>query len=32
MIVKNTAKEKNSVTFDVELEPAEFERHVNAAF
>lgn len=32
MIVKNTAKEKNTVTFDVELEPAEFERHVNAAY
>lgn len=32
MIVKNTKREKNTVTFDVELDAAEFEKHVNAAY
>ena len=32
MIVKNSSKENNTVTFQVELDPAEFEKHVNAAY
>lgn len=32
MIVKNSSKEKNTVTFEVELTPAEFEKHVNGAY
>lgn len=32
MIVKNSAREKNTATFDVELDPTEFEKHVNGAF
>ena len=32
MIVKNTKREKNTVTFDVELDAAEFEKHVNEAY
>ena len=32
MIVKNSSKEKNTVTFAVELDPAEFEKQVNAAY
>ena len=32
MIVKNSKKEKNTVTFDVELDAAEFEKYVNGAY
>ena len=32
MIVKNSKKETNTVTFDVELDAAEFEKHVNDAY
>ena len=32
MIVKNTNKEKNTVTFDVELDAAEFEKYVEGAY
>ena len=32
MIVKNSKKEKNTVTFDVELDAAEFEKLVNGAY
>ena len=32
MIVKNTSKENNTVTFQVELSSAEFEEHVAAAY
>ena len=32
MIVKNSSKENNTVTFQVELDPNEFEKHVNAAY
>lgn len=32
MIVKNLNKEKNTVTFDVELDAAEFEKFVNGAY
>ena len=32
MIVKNCSKEHNTVTFQVELDPAEFEKHVNGAY
>ena len=32
MIIKNTKREVNTVTFDVELDAAEFEKHVNAAY
>ena len=32
MIIKNIKREVNTVTFDVELDAAEFEKHVNAAF
>ncbi|MBR4579535.1 MAG: trigger factor [Oscillospiraceae bacterium] len=32
MIVKSCKNEKNSVTFEVELDAAEFEKHVNAAY
>lgn len=32
MIVKNTNKEKNTVTFDVELDAAEFEKYVDGAY
>ena len=32
MIVKNSKKEKNTVTFDVELDSAEFEKYVNGAY
>lgn len=32
MIVKNSSKENNTVTFNVELDPAEFEVHVNNAY
>lgn len=32
MIVKNSKKEKNTVTFDVELDAAEFEKFVNGAY
>ena len=32
MIVKNSKKEKNTVTFDVELDAAEFEKYVNGGF
>ena len=32
MIVKSSSKENNTVTFQVELDPAEFEKHVNAAY
>ena len=32
MIVKNSKKEKNTVTFEVELDAAEFEKYVNGAY
>ena len=32
MIVKSSSKENNTVTFQVELDPAEFEKHVDAAY
>ena len=32
MIVTNTAKEKNTVTVDVALDAAEFEKFVEAAY
>ena len=32
MIVKNVKREKNTVTFDVELDAAEFEKFVNEAY
>ena len=32
MIVNNTKREKNTVTFDVTLDAAEFESYVNAAY
>lgn len=32
MIVKNSSKENYTVTFQVELDPNEFEKHVNAAY
>lgn len=32
MIVKNVSKEKNTVSFDVELDSAEFEKYINGAF
>ena len=32
MIVKNSNRENNTVTFQVELDSAEFEKHVDAAY
>ena len=32
MIVKNSSRENNTVTFQVELDAAEFEKHVDAAY
>ena len=32
MIVKNSSRENNTVTFQVELDSNEFEKHVDAAF
>ena len=32
MIIKNCQRENNTVTFEAELDPAEFEKHVNDAY